>query len=134
MNAESPYEHAASLADGEAWLAFATGALLLLVGASHRSVVGACLAVSSAPLLYRGITGRCPNALNGHGQPDSTRAALGSERGAHVRESVRLERAMAPARKAGALIASLFGREPSHTIRRHLRHFRQLLEAGEIPR
>ena len=39
-----------------------------------------------------------------------------------------------PAGKAGALIASLFGREPSQTIREDLRHFKQLLEAGEIPR
>ena len=39
-----------------------------------------------------------------------------------------------PAGKAGALLASLFGREPSQTIREDLRHFKQLLEAGEIPR
>jgi uncharacterized membrane protein len=39
-----------------------------------------------------------------------------------------------PAGKAGALVASLFGREPSQTIREDLRHFKQLLEAGEIPR
>jgi uncharacterized membrane protein len=39
-----------------------------------------------------------------------------------------------PAGKAGAVIASLFGREPSQTIREDLRHFKQLLEAGETPR
>jgi uncharacterized membrane protein len=39
-----------------------------------------------------------------------------------------------PAGKAGALVASLFGREPSQTIREDLRHFKQRLEAGEIPR
>jgi uncharacterized membrane protein len=39
-----------------------------------------------------------------------------------------------PAGKAGTLVASLFGREPSQTIREDLRHFKQLLEAGEIPR
>ena len=39
-----------------------------------------------------------------------------------------------PAGKAGALVASLFGREPSQTIREDLRRFKQLLEAGEIPR
>ena len=38
-----------------------------------------------------------------------------------------------PAGKAGALIASLFGRNPSQTIREDLRRFKQLLEAGEIP-
>ena len=39
-----------------------------------------------------------------------------------------------PAGRAGAFVASLFGREPSQTIREDLRHFKQLLEAGEIPR
>ena len=38
-----------------------------------------------------------------------------------------------PAGKAGAFIASLFGREPSQTIREDLRHLKQQLEAGEIP-
>jgi uncharacterized membrane protein len=39
-----------------------------------------------------------------------------------------------PAGKAGALVATLVGREPSQTIREDLRRFKQLLEAGEIPR
>jgi uncharacterized membrane protein len=39
-----------------------------------------------------------------------------------------------PAGKAGALLASLFGREPSQTIREDLRCFKQLMEAGEVPR
>jgi len=39
-----------------------------------------------------------------------------------------------PAGKAGAMIATLFGREPSQTIREDLRQLKQLLEAGEIPR
>lgn len=38
-----------------------------------------------------------------------------------------------PAGTAGALIAKLFGRDPAHTIREDLRHFKQLLEAGEVP-
>lgn len=217
-----------SLSDAEDWVALGTGVLLLLVGASRRSAIGACLAASSAPLLYRGITGRWPDLLNGHAQPDSTKTALGGERGMHVRESVRLEVPVAdvyrfwrrldnlprfmthlnrvtqtpegtshwvaagpagiaveweaeiineienkllawrslpgsdvvtagsvnfdvaragqstqvsvhlqyapPAGKAGALVASLFGREPSQTVREDLRHLKQLLEAGEIPR
>ncbi len=39
-----------------------------------------------------------------------------------------------PAGKAGALVLSLFGDEPSQTIREDLRRFKQLLEAGETPR
>ena len=228
MYAEVPFNRSTSLADAENWLALGAGALLLLVGASRRSAVGACLALSSTPLLYRGIAGRWPDALNGWIQPASTKTALGGERGVHVRASVRLELPVAevyrfwrrlenlpqfmthlnrvteapdgrshwvavgpagvaveweaevineienevlawrslpgsdiatagsvhfdparggrstqvsvhlqyapPAGKAGALIASLLGREPSQTVREDLRHFKQLLEAGEMPR
>ena len=216
-----------SLTDAKDWLALGVGALLLAVGASRRSLFGTCLAVSSAPLLYRGVTGRWP-ALNGYGHSESTKIALGGSRGVNVRESIRLERPVAdvyrfwrrlenlpqfmthldrvtetpdgkshwvtsgpagvavawdaeiineventviawrslpgsdvvtagsvnfdgvrdgrstqvsvnlqyapPAGKAGAFIASLFGREPSQTVREDLRHLKQSLEAGEIPR
>jgi len=71
MNADL-YERSPSVSEAEHWLALGTGALLLIVGASRRSVMGACLATSSVPLLYRGITGRWPNVLNGHLQRDNT--------------------------------------------------------------
>jgi uncharacterized membrane protein len=218
----------ASRSDAEQWFALGAGALLLMVGASRRSASGACLAAASAPLLYRGLTGRWPAVFDGHAEADDTRAALGGERGVQVREAVRVERPLAevwrfwrrlenlprfmthlarvtetterqshwiaagpaglavewnaeiineveneilawrslpgsdvvtagsvnfdavrggrstqvsvhlqyapPAGRAGAFIASLFGREPSQTIREDLRHFKQQLEAGEIPR
>jgi uncharacterized membrane protein len=93
MDVEARSDRSLSLTDAEKWLALGTGALLLLVGASRRSAIGTCFAVSSAPLLYRGLTGRWPHVLIGDGQPDSkdTKNALGGERGRHVRESVRLE-------------------------------------------
>ena len=228
MTSYSVHDRRYSLGDVENLLALGTGALLLLVGATRRSAGGACLAASSAPLLYRGVTGRWPDLLNGHARSDSGKAALAGGRGVHVRESVRLEAPIAdvyrfwrrldnlprfmthlervteasdgtshwvasgpaglavewdaeiinevenkvlawrslpgsdvvtagsvnfhgaragrstqlsvhlqyapPAGKAGALVASLFGREPSQTIREDLRHFKQLVEAGEIPR
>jgi uncharacterized membrane protein len=217
-----------ALSDAENWLALGSGALLLLFGASRRSVGGALLAASSAPLLYRGITGHWPALANGFTQSSNTKIALSGTRGVHVRESIQLELPLAdvyrfwrrlenlprfmthldrvtessdgqshwvavgpaglavewdaeiineveneviawrslpgsdvvtagsvhfdaaragrstevsvnlqyapPAGKAGALFASLFGREPAQTIREDLRHFKQLLEAGEIPR
>jgi uncharacterized membrane protein len=217
-----------ALRDAENWLALGSGALLLLIGASRRSVGGALLAASSAPLLYRGITGHWPAPANGFTQSSNTKIALAGARGVHVRESIQLELPLAdvygfwrrlenlprfmthldrvtessdgqshwvavgpaglavewdaeiineveneliawrslpgsdvvtagsvhfdaaragrstevrvnlqyapPAGKAGALFASLFGREPAQTIREDLRHFKQLLEAGEIPR
>ena len=225
---EARYDRSLSLADAEAWLALGAGVLLLAVAASRRPPVGACLAASSAPLLYRGITGRWPDVLNSSGIRDSTKGALGGNRGIHVRESIRLEKPVAgvyqfwrrlenlpqfmnhldrvteaadgtshwvasgpaglavewdaeiinevenkvlawrslpgsdvvtagavnfdvaragrstqltvhlqyapPAGKAGAMVAALFGREPSQTVREELRHFKQLLEAGEIQR
>jgi uncharacterized membrane protein len=227
MDAETLYDRSLSLVDAENWLALAASTTLLLVGASRRSTAGACLVVASAPLLYRGITGRWPG-LNGFAEPNSTRSALGGDRGVHVRESIRLEAPVGdiyrfwrrlenlpqfmthlhrvtetsggishwvasgpagftvkwdaeiinevenkvlawrslpgsdvvtagsvtfnavrggrstqvsvhlqyapPAGKAGALIASLFGREPSQTVREDLRHVKQWLEAGEVPR
>ena len=65
--------------------------MLLLIGASRRSGVGACLAISSAPLLYRGMTGRWPAIVDGDTQSENTRTALAGDRGVHVRDSIRLE-------------------------------------------
>jgi uncharacterized membrane protein len=222
------YSHSPTLTDAEKWLALGTGVALLIVGASRRrTAVGAIAAATSAPLLYRGLTGRWP-VTNGHSPQEVSRRALSGYRGVHVQESIRLEVPIAeayafwrrlenlprimmhlervtetspktshwvatgpaglsvewdaeiinevengvlgwrslpdsdivtagsvnfdrvrggrstqvsvhlqyapPAGKAGAFIASLFGREPSQTIREDLRHFKQLLEAGEIPR
>lgn len=39
-----------------------------------------------------------------------------------------------PGGRLGAFAAKLFGKEPSQTIREDLRRFKQVLEAGEIPR
>jgi uncharacterized membrane protein len=50
-------------------------------------------------------------------------------RGTEVR--VRLQYSP-PAGKLGAGIARLFGHEPSQTIKEDLRHFKQLMEAGEL--
>jgi len=222
------YDRSTSLSDVEKWLALGSGALLLIAGVSRRSVGGALVAASSAPLLYRGITGEWPTLANGSTRSDNTKTALGRARGVDVRESIRLEVPLGdaygfwrrlenlprfmthldrvtersdgtshwvaigpagvavewdaeiinevehtliawrslpgsdvvsagsvnfgearagrstevtvnlqyapPAGRAGALIASLFGREPSHTIREDLRRFKQLLETSEIPR
>ena len=227
MNAEALSHGRPSLTDAENWVALGAGAVLLFVGASRRrSPLGVGLALTAAPLLYRGFTGHWPGVSNG--DHDNTKNALSGNRGVHVRESIRLEVPVAdvyrfwrrldnlpqfmkhldrvtetsdgkshwvtsgpaglafewdaeiineienkllawrslpgsdvvtagsvsfdsvrggqstqvsvnlqyapPAGKAGALVASLFGREPSQTVREDLRQFRQLLEAGEVPR
>src|SRR5581483_1856951 len=38
-----------------------------------------------------------------------------------------------PGGKVGAAVAWIFGKEPSQTVLEDLRHFKQLMEAGEIP-
>ena len=226
-NAEALSHDHPSLTDAENLLALGAGAVLLFVGASRRrSPLGVGLALTAAPLLFRGFTGHWPGASNG--DYDNTTNALSGNRGVHVRESIRLEVPVAdvyrfwrrldnlpqfmkhldrvtetsdgkshwitsgpaglavewdaeiineienqllawrslpgsdvvtagsvtfdgvrggrstqvrvnlqyapPAGQAGALVASLFGREPSQTVREDLRQFRQLLEAGEVPR
>jgi hypothetical protein len=52
--------------------------------------------MSSAPLLYRGITGNWPSVVGELAQPGSTRTALKGNRGVHVREAVRLQLPVAP--------------------------------------
>lgn len=51
-------------------------------------------------------------------------------RGTEVR--VNLEYAP-PAGKLGSLLAAMFGEEPRQQVKDELRHFKQLMEAGEIP-
>ncbi|HXT68128.1 MAG TPA: SRPBCC family protein [Vicinamibacterales bacterium] len=225
MHTLTLHDRKISLANVKTWMALGTGALLLLAASRRRSATGACLALSSIPLFYRGVTGRWPGGLTGSRERDDTKTALGGERGIHVRESVRLEVPVAvvyrfwrrlenlprfmthldrvtetrdgrshwvaagpagvvvewdaevlndienellawaslpgsdvatagsvcfePARdgqstqvtvhlqysppggKVGALVASLFGREPTQTVREDLRRFKELLEAGE---
>ena len=38
-----------------------------------------------------------------------------------------------PAGRAGNVVSSLFGKHPEQIVREELRHFKQLMEAGEIP-
>ena len=69
--------------------------------------------------------------------PDADVTSAGSVifdtvRGGATQLSVHLQYAP-PAGRAGALLAGLFGRDPSRTIREDLRRLKQLLEAGEIP-
>jgi uncharacterized membrane protein len=53
--------------------------------------------------------------------------------GRSTQVTVRLQYAP-PAGRAGAFVATIFGQEPSQTIREDLRRLKQILEAGEIPR
>ena len=71
--------------------------------------------------------------------PGSDIATAGSVRftparqGRSTQVSVHLQYA-APGGSVGRLLALVLGRDPAHMIREDLRRFKQLLEAGEIPR
>lgn len=89
-----------SVRDVERALALGVGSLLLVDGLTRRSLVGVCLAVSAAPLLYRGVTGRWPPGFDGF-DSELTTVALAGARDVHVRESVRLECAVAQVLASG---------------------------------
>ncbi len=75
---------------------------------------------------WRSITGS-EIATAGSVNFDSVRGGRSTQLTVHLQYA-------APAGRAGALVASLFGRAPSQTIREDLRRLKQLLEAGEIAR
>jgi uncharacterized membrane protein len=56
--------------------------------------------------------------------------AAPGNRGTEVRVEMVYE---APGGRAGAALAAMFGEEPEQQVREDLRHFKQLMETGEIP-
>jgi uncharacterized membrane protein len=99
MDITESFERHTSLGDLENWFAIGAGTSLLIAGMRRRSAVGTVAALSSVPLLYRGIAGHWPQVPNGdrirqgHGGAavSGTKATLSGDRGVHVRESIRLE-------------------------------------------
>lgn len=75
-----------SVAGVDACFSLGIGAALLIAGLRRRSLTGLSLAISSAPFLYRGVAHYWP------GGGTDTRAALGGDRGLHVRESITIAR------------------------------------------
>jgi uncharacterized membrane protein len=65
--------------------------------------------------------------IDSHGSVEFLRAP--GNRGTEVRVEMVYE---APAGKAGAALAAMFGEEPEQQVREDLRHFKQLMEAGEV--
>jgi uncharacterized membrane protein len=58
---------------------------------------------------------------------DSVRGGRSTQVSVHLRYAP-------PAGRTGDMVAKLFGRAPSQTIREDLRRLKQILEAGEIAR
>jgi uncharacterized membrane protein len=71
----------------ERWAGVALASAAVAYGLSRRSLSGVAIAAAAAPLAYRGATGAWP----GFSVASDTRAALGGNRGIHVREAIRLE-------------------------------------------
>ena len=85
-----------NIGDAEKWVSLAAGAGLVLAGLSRRRTAGLALTALGGMLLERGMTGHCrvyeALGLNTAGTREDTRAALGGPRGAHVEESVTINR------------------------------------------
>ena len=105
MDAEALYKFSPRVADAENWLTLDVENTVI----GWRSLVGSDVVTAGSVNFDAARDGRLTQV------------------------SVHLQYAP-PAGKAGVFLASLFGREPSQTIREDLRRFRQLLEAGEIAR
>jgi uncharacterized membrane protein len=95
MGSHQSVELGHSLSEVQNWAALGGGVLLLLLGTRRRSPLGVGLAMGSAPLFYRGLTGSWPALIAPHMASNDTRVALAGRRGMHVRESIRLERPIA---------------------------------------
>ena len=84
--------------DVEKWLSVAAGTGLALYGLSRRRTPGWLMAALGGMLLQRGATGHCPVyealGVNTAGTGDATRRALGGPAGAHVDESVTINRSI----------------------------------------
>ena len=78
----------------------------------------------SSLIAWRSLEG---SQVSTAGSVHFTRAA--GDRGTEVRVTLKYD---PPAGKLGALIARLFGEEPSRQIDEDLRHFKQLIEAGTV--
>jgi uncharacterized membrane protein len=88
-----PSDFSASNDDLGTWGALALAAVMVTSGTRKRSLAGLGLVLAATPLLYRGVSGQWPRFLHElASREDDTRAALGGDRGVHVRESIRLEK------------------------------------------
>jgi uncharacterized membrane protein len=79
----------------ERWASLAIGLGLVAAGLASRTRYGRLAATGGAALLFRGATGYCPVSAavgrdTAHG--DDTRAALGGQRGIHVKESITIDK------------------------------------------
>jgi uncharacterized membrane protein len=85
-----------NISDVERWLSVAAGTGLALYGLSRRRTAGWAMTALAGMLLQRGATGHCHTyealGINTAGTGDDTRRALGGPGGAHVEESVTINR------------------------------------------
>jgi uncharacterized membrane protein len=85
-----------NLSDAERWLSMAAGAGLALYGLSRRRPAGWLVAALGGVLVQRGASGHCHTyealGINTAGTGEDTRRALAGSAGAHVEESVTINR------------------------------------------
>ena len=85
-----------NISDMERWASLAAGTALALYGLSRRKTAGWLLAGFGGMLIERGATGHCRTyeaiGVNTVGTGEDTRRALGGPAGAHVDESITINR------------------------------------------
>jgi uncharacterized membrane protein len=88
-----------NISETERWASMSAGATMVLYGLSRRSTTGWVFAGFGAWLFQRGASGRCRTydwlGINTSNTASDTRRVLGGEAGAHVDESVTINRPLA---------------------------------------
>ncbi len=85
-----------NISDAERWASIGAGATMVLYGLTRRGTAGLVVAGLGAWLFQRGASGHCMTyellGINTSGSASDTRRALGGRAGAHVDESVTINR------------------------------------------
>jgi len=93
---EADVRNRRNVGDTERWVSMGAGATMVLYGLARRSTAGLVLAGFGAWLLRRGASGHCEAydmlGVNSSHTASDTRRALGGDAGAHVDESVTINR------------------------------------------
>lgn len=93
---EERVRHGQNVGNLERWASFAAGTGLAVYGLSRSRPAGWLLAALGGALMQRAVTGHCHMyqalGLSSAGTGEDTRYALGGPRGAHVEESVTINR------------------------------------------
>src|SRR5437764_7491 len=113
----------ANVSNPERWASVVAGSAMAAYGLAKRSATGLAIAGLGGALVWRGASGggATDNAGSVHFTPTS--------HGTEVKVTLRYD---PPGGTLGAAAAKLFGEDPAHQVQEELRHFKQIVETGEV--